>query len=281
MPNTNPAGKNQPLDRGPIPVRERSLLSGDQLLINNVVSGTDVNAITIPTDSDVVREIGAISLVRATATTAAIISVDLVYQDANGNEAIIGTANLANAAGADITIPLNAPFFVTSEDTGVVLRVSNTAVEADGVDAVCEWTDVRGVERTVVTLVSATAVGVLPSSIEEGEAVGIVHGTVAQDEGTPSCWLLNYDDTTHGTLTAAVTEEGGGSAQLTTGNPSAIAGGSARIFSPEGATGFHQTGGNLAITDSSAFGTGTAPVIMTATYRTNLGEVAPDQASAF
>ena len=277
MPNNNPVGVHQPFDQRPIPARERFIIGGDQLLINGIPDATDVLAVTIPTDSNVVREVGNISLV-STVATAGTVTVQLVYIDGSGNEAVIGSATIAAAINSQATISLEAPFFVTSEDTSVVIRSAST--EAEDVHAVCQWNDIRGLERTVVPLVSATAVDVLPSSIKEGEAVGIVHGTPEQEEGAQSCWLLNYDSLTHGTFAVSVTEEDGTSARLRTASPSAPTGEGAVFFTSQQPTGFHQTGGNIAVTDSSTFGTG-IPVIMTATFRTNLGEIAPDQASAF
>lgn len=277
MPNQNPAGINQPLDQRPIPSAEKFIVGADQLLITDVQDSTDVVVVTIPSDPSVVREVGGIGLVNVAGTTGNV-TVNLVYQDPSGNEAIIATGTLSLAAESRLTLTPEAPFFLTSEDTGLVIRTTNS--EADAVEGISQWTDIRGVERNVVTLVSATAVGLLPA-IAEGRALRVVPGTAAQQEGELSSWLLNFDSLTHATLTASVKNSGGTSVRIPlAGGLSVAAGVGGQIFEPSLKTGHHTTGGNINVTDASTFGTG-APVIMTAFVRTNLGEVAPEQASAF
>ncbi|MFB3094407.1 MAG: hypothetical protein ACE10O_00940 [Candidatus Acidiferrales bacterium] len=282
MPNNNPVGSNQPLSQRPLPTTERYIVGADQGLFSNMAASTDILVIPPPTDPKVVREVGGLTAVRAVASVA-LSATQLIYKDASGNEAIIRAGDLANTIGSSRVLTPTA-FFLTSEDQGIFYRSPSADVET--INIISQWSDVRGVVRKVVTVVKDTAVALLPTDIPEGQALAVMHGTVWQDEGNLSCWFLNFDSVTHGgnaasgILTATVSDKSGASVRVEFGANAITAGNAERMFNNDGLShgGQHTTGGNLNATDATVtFGT-TAPVIMTAFVRMNLGEVAPDEA---
>lgn len=184
----------------PLPGVEHYILGIDQKLIPSVLLGVDYLVIPPPPTSEGMREVTTRDMGGSVATLAnnsagTISDIDLIYKNSVGAEIILASDNPVLSTHFS-NLLLDAPFFLSSEDQGIFIRVgsSTDVVEEGEVTAYGGWSDVRGVERRVVE-VGPEPISLFPD-IPVGEAVRLITNPGATTSA--SIYLLNYDTSNHG-----------------------------------------------------------------------------------
>lgn len=278
MPNANPSGANQPLDKNPTWMPSYRIIGADTAIFADVDPSAGDLLVIAPPSAGGVRIVQGESDMPAVivnnASGVALVAPLLVYKDAAGNEAVLFTSsNILNGAFGPM-VP-TAAFPLIPGDQGIFLRMPSGGAPT-GVSVTANWTDVDNVEVRDVELAGATKVALFPAA-DPGEVLSLMNPLPS----TPLiAWALNKDDVTHDGADITMTqEEGSVIVPFRHGSWGVLAAGIGTvIFDDSKPVATPEIVVNVA--DATAVST-IAPVIRIAFTRFNQGPVAQDTASAF